>query len=221
MTEEDVQSVCQMYQNGSTIKRIACAFKKSQSTISDVLKQNNIKIKNVSERNQKYTLNEHYFDDMNTQDKAYIFGFLMADGNVFHNSLSISLQERDADILDKINNCLGSNRPLRFIDYKSKYPNAKQIQNQRSLTIVNATLVGQLKKLGLLENKSLILTMPKWITNDLFLHLLRGIIDGDGTIEKSRHRISLIGTFDVVNSIHDKLSSIFQIDSYIYKDKRH
>lgn len=82
------------------------------------------------------------------------------------------------------------------------------------------TLVEQLKRLGLPENKSLILTMPKWVTNELFPHLLRGIIDGDGTIGKTRHRVSLVGTFDIVHSIQSKLFEILQIASYIYKDKR-
>ena len=73
--------------------------------------------------------------------------------------------------------------------------------------------------MGLIERKSLVLTMPSWVTDELFPHLLRGLIDGDGNISKSRQRISLTGTHALLSAIQDRLLRILNINSGLHKYK--
>ena len=51
---------------------------------------------------RRYNLDEEYFDNINSQNKAYILGFLYADGsnNPKKHTVSISLQEEDRYILE-------------------------------------------------------------------------------------------------------------------------
>jgi hypothetical protein len=58
-------------------------------------------------------VNEHFFDLVDAEEKAYWLGFLAADGNVHKNGMGISLtlQERDKDHLNKF---------LKAIDSKAK-----------------------------------------------------------------------------------------------------
>jgi hypothetical protein len=65
------------------------------------------------------TYNEHFFDVIDTPEKAYFLGLMYSDGCVWHTErtgktgnilyeycTSISLQETDKDILDKFKNAL-------------------------------------------------------------------------------------------------------------------
>ena len=56
-----------------------------------------------------YEFNEHYFDDIDSNEKAYFLGFIAADGGVERQKgpLSFSLQKRDKEILIKFCECIG------------------------------------------------------------------------------------------------------------------
>ena len=49
-------------------------------------------------------MDEKYFDNIDTQNKAYTLGFLFADGynSISKSTVSMALQESDGYILDKI-----------------------------------------------------------------------------------------------------------------------
>lgn len=72
---------------------------------------------------RKYQLDEHYFDSIDTPNKAYILGFLHSDGSNFpdKSTISLSLQEEDIDILERIRKELKSEKPLEFLDYSNKH----------------------------------------------------------------------------------------------------
>ena len=122
---------------------------KAEKTISRILKDNNIMIRPAYKTT--YDLYENFFDEINTQEKAYIVGFILADGCVYKNTLSISLKYDDIDILEKINNACGSNRPIRKIDGDILVQNGKEYicSDQYKLVITNKYFVNQLKEKGI------------------------------------------------------------------------
>ena len=79
-TEEQEQQIIDMYLNQeiSSVK-IGKHFGCSHKPILKVLERHNIPRTRVGIR--KYKLNEEYFDNIDTPNKAYILGFLYADGN--------------------------------------------------------------------------------------------------------------------------------------------
>lgn len=109
-----------MYKKGLSITQIGEKLKIYHKLVSKVLKENNIERKNNNKRT--YKLNEHYFDKIDTPNKAYILGFFYADGcNIMSKStVTMSLEETDKEILEKIRLEIGSERQLEFIEQSKK-----------------------------------------------------------------------------------------------------
>lgn len=204
------------YQSGMTMTEIAEKYHTSHETTSLILKENNINIRPAYKT--IYTLNEHYFDIIDTPEKAYILGMLAADGCVCKYNITISLQENDKDILEKINICVGSNRPLSYIDKQSK---GLRDKNAYVLNITNKHMANTLKDIGIIENKSLKLEFPEVITDELLPHFFRGLWDGDGFIEKKRFRTGCTGTKMLLFEVMNKIKRILGIEFHAHEEHNH
>ena len=99
-TNEEEMKIVDMYVNQklSTVK-IGQYYNCYHKVIAKVLEKHNIQ--RVGNGKRKYNLDEHYFDKIDTPNKAYILGLLFADGNnsLVKSTIRISLQESDKDIL--------------------------------------------------------------------------------------------------------------------------
>lgn len=212
MTPDREKAIVECYKKELNINKVCKLMSVSSSTVATLLKKNNISTLTRSQARQIYTLNENYFDSIDTANKAYIFGLLYADGCVDNegskNGIHLSLQESDVTILNKILVELETNRPLRFIDYKKKNLN---FSNQYSIDIVNKHMHSQLISLGMIPNKSLTFKMPTSIKENFISDFIRGYFDGDGSIAKNEARISLVGTkmfFDELKPIIEDILGI-------------
>lgn len=118
-----------------------------------------------------YKLDENYFDEIDTPNKAYWLGFLATDGNVYDSRVQINL--KDQEHLEKFARCLKSNAPVKnylsngYSMYKIAFRNKKMVES--------------LSKAGISPNKTW--TVTPWVgPADLMRHYWRGVIDGDGWI---------------------------------------
>lgn len=205
--DETIPLIIADYENGLTIHEIAKRYHTSQTTVSSILKDNHITIRPTYKT--IYTINENFFDEINTEEKAYILGFLLSDGCISNHNINITLQENDREILEKINCCIDSNRPLHLID------NIKRGISKRNcfaLNITNKHMVESLKGIGVTQNKSLNVTFPNVISDELLPHFLRGLWDGDGFIEKKRYRTGCTGTKMLLFEIKKKMKDILNIN---------
>lgn len=120
-------------------------------------------------------INHHFFEQINTEEKAYCLGFFYADGNISRNftSLSLKLHKQDIEILQKIKNLLSFSAPIKIIKEKYCY-----------FRINRKKICQQLAQLGCIPNKSLLLKFPaaKQVPEHFISHFLRGYSDGDGSI---------------------------------------
>lgn len=128
----------------------------------------------------KYTVNENYFKEIDSPEKAYILGFLYADGCTSNNTISIVQVEENKDIIYKIRDILG-NIPIN----QSKQTNGKI---KYSIYIYRKNMVNDLINLGCIPNKSLTLTFPDFINDELLPHFIRGYFDGDGCIWNGKRK---------------------------------
>lgn len=167
-------------------------------------------------------LNENYFEKIDSEDKAYFLGLLMADGCVYKNRILISLQEKDKYILEKFKTYIQYEGNL----YK-RNPRVKNHSIQYSLEFTSHKIAENLKSIGCVEKKSLILEFPI-IDESLIPHFIRGIFDGDGHIMKEYRgkyingRAGFVGSVPFMKSLRDKLkNSGFDIkkDYYCNNDK--
>lgn len=172
------------------------------------------------EKLRKYPINENFFELIDTKDKAYILGILLADGHRCKNvkQIRLKLQEQDKEILDKIKLVLDYDKPLNF--EKRSNPNH---QNTYSLIICNSNICDDLEKYGIVKNKTFDITIPN-INDEYFIDLFRGYFDGDGWItfgvKNKSCAIGIIGEYNFINFIKEKIKELYNIESYFAIDKR-
>lgn len=135
----------------------------------------------------KYEIDHDFFEVIDSEVKAYLLGFYVADGNVNEKrkTFRISISECDKEIIDVFRQHISpSSRIYRCAPYEVKGRNNKTyIGNSKLSYDVNSTkLVNSLVKLGYGYNKTYLhLKLPK-LPDDLMLAFIRGYLDGDGWI---------------------------------------
>jgi hypothetical protein len=134
----------------------------------------------------KWGTNRDYFAQIDTPEKAYILGLLIAEGHVREGGykVEVSLAESDAYLLREIADEMGCDAPLGWMTNKDG-------SRMRRLYLCGKKLVSDLNNLGLFHDKSYTAVYPT-IAPELEGHLVRGLWDGDGGIYKGQ--FELIGT---------------------------
>lgn len=191
LSEEEKQRICKLYLNGMSTVKIGKIYGTWNHSIVNVLKENNIdRDRRLSTR--IYTLDERYFETIDTPVKAYIYGLLLSDGsnNPTKGTVSISLQEEDVEILERIRKEIKSTKPLEYLDYSNKHDFGYNYKNQYRLLLFSNKMCEDLKQHGLVQNKSLVLEFPKF-NNDIMPSMIRGMWDGDGTLGLYNNRINV------------------------------
>lgn len=162
-------------------------------------------------KTRKHHFNEHYFDEIDSQEKAYWLGFLYADGCVREEvkgkkycRMTLALQPKDIEHLNKFNTAIESDYPIMTTITQL---NGKEY-TRKFLSVYSEIFINALVKHGCVQNKSLILKPP--IINDSYaIDFIRGYFDGDGSICRKRNSInctlSFLGTDDLLMWIAEKL----------------
>lgn len=200
-----------LYIRGNKMVDISKTLLVSDSCIRKYLRDHKIPPHTISYSNRKYNRDVHYFDIIDSPNKAYILGLLFADGNNLpdHNAITISLQEQDYEVLANIRKELCYEGPLRFNALNDKNSN---YQNQWTLVINDEHMSVQLEKLGVIKNKSLVLMFPTCVPNKLLRHFVRGYFDGDGCvwfdINRNKCQTQTCGTLDVCTHIKELMEII-------------
>lgn len=125
-----------------------------------------------------YSCDENYFEEIESEEKAYILGFISADGNISKTALRIRLQILDIDILQKIKICMNSNHNI--IEYFSKIKD--KVYKSCGIQICSVKIKNDLLKYGITNNKSETINIPN-IREDLIIYWIKGYFDGNGTID--------------------------------------
>lgn len=226
-TKQQEKQIIDMYtkQNLSTVK-IGKYFNVCHKVIARILEEHNIPRTGVGQR--KYKLNEKYFDKIDTPTKAYILGFFYADGCNYKpkSTISMSLQEEDVYILERIRREIGSERELDFLDYSNKHDFGYIYKNQYRLLLFSSYMCNSLENKGMLQNKSLILQFPNEdiLPKELIRHFIRGYFDGDGSVtfsENGNCRITITSTECFCKEIKKYIYEEIKINSYIYDASNH
>lgn len=181
LTEKDSGLVVEMYNNGAYLKDIAKHFHCRVTKITDILHNASIRTNNEGKYINRLA-NTTYFDVIDGEAKAYLLGFITADGSVsvragrkFSKILRLELQESDEMILDLLSSELN-------IKSKKYYRN-KNGKVTVSIGISSTEIVDSLERYGVVANKtyaleSLFIDLPE----DLLKAYLRGLFDGDGSL---------------------------------------
>ena len=188
-------NICNLYQNNNySMQKIADIYSCSIKPINDILKNNKI----IKRSYTRSLFNENYFEKIDSFDKAYFLGLLMADGCNYKEGFTLSLQERDYEIIELFK------KYIKFtgkINYR-KHTNPKY-QNICRIKIHSKVISEQLSKLNVIPNKSLSCKFPN-IPEEFHSHFIRGVFDGDGSIS----------TYIQKNGIYNYKACSFSITGY-------
>lgn len=191
--------------NNLSFAEICRKYKISNNKLKNIL----ITTGNRTTRNFKYHYNRNAFEKIETEEDAYILGFILADGYICESRtcLRIKLHNRDEDILEKINKYLESDNPIKHqIHSKTK--------NIISLIEFNSSqIIKNLKDKGLCQAKSTKEVPYYDISKNLMKHYIRGIFDGDGFIKKNAKQIGVCGSKEVLDFIMNYFKEIDLVDT--------
>ena len=158
--------------------------------------------------NKKYDVNELFFENIDTKEKAYFLGLIMSDGSVSDRSIIISLQERDRSILEKFKKTIEYTGPLAL-------QVSKNIDHQSSsiLRIYSRELVKSLSIIGCGKGKTYTLRFPD-LKEEFYSHFIRGFFDGDGCITKTKsgYYFSITGNKNFLLDLNNILSKCININ---------
>lgn len=188
-----------------------------------------------------HSFNEHYFDIIDNEHKAYWLGFIWSDGYLGYRirddgreeyNLKLSLMKNDNQHLEKFNHDLQGNYKIHYyIHSKSSFKSSDPYEAR--LFITNKYLGTVLRnKYGIVPFREdctkLINNIPKYLAP----HFIRGIVDADGTFSHyivqdkeymlNKYTIHICGSASILRYIESNLIDAGLIDDIKRKlQKRH
>lgn len=151
--------------------------------------------------NRPYTVNHHYFQSIDTHEKAYFLGWLFADGCVYAKSNQITLTSNDIDVLENLKSELKCTQSIKA--------NTVNIASYH-LTFASEIMKQDLIRLGCVPSKSLIVQYPTDLFDRQFMwSFVCGYFEGDGMIcvtEKTK-QIKIISSTRFITGLKQFLES--------------
>lgn len=178
-------------------------------------------------KKSKYHYDANFFENIDSEEKAYWLGFIYADGYVNvqdgkHFELGIELQYSDNNHLKKFNKSLKGN-----VEVKDRYRNSNFKHNKDkifhlcNIRLFNKKIVMDLSQYGIVNSKTYIKQhISALIPKHLLQHFIRGFFDGDGAVFLDTTRKCVV--FNITNAnnliledIRQFLYNYYDIKSYI------
>lgn len=169
---------------------------------------------------------ENFFENIDSESKAYILGFIASDGCVQPelNRVKIDLKDVDEDILKKIQTEIGHKNNLSHYSQEIDIGNKHYTAHTSRLIISSKKMVEDLEKYGIVKNKSNILDVAlEMIPDDYFFDYLRGVIDGDGCIsftEGGTCNLTITTSTVMANHLNKEIERLFG-ETRFYLTHRH
>lgn len=178
LSDEQVALVRAMYMAGYTAAEILPLLDGkiiTENSVIKIVRDGGITPRKTGYRN--IILHEDFFDTIDAEEKAYVIGFLMADGYVIEqkrgrtNTWGITLQTQDKYMLEKFRDLVGCDNELGHS------------RNEYVFIAASQHMVDALSKYNIIPRKCKVVSFPyNTIPKCFYRHVVRGIFDGDGCI---------------------------------------
>lgn len=201
----NLELIFELEKQGKNIKEISKIIDISEKSLQYRLKKLNIKLKTLSSKSFK---NHEYFDIIDNEKKAYLLGFIVADGCIqlettkqggVTKSLVLNNSIDDYEIIELFHNEIFNNKNVKFT--KESIYRKKQCRFKITSYHMINTLIDTYK---IIPKKTLDLNFQfpfEKIPQNLQNHFVRGFFDGDGCISKYTKtitkRFSLVFTSEI------------------------
>ena len=173
MTEKEA---IDLYQSGLSMKKVSTlsSGKYTEWQIYKMLDSNDIP-KRV--KGSRGLLNDNFFESIDTPEKAYLLGFIQADGSIDVGKNQLSITQKNGWFIKKI-----------IEDFIKPNIHTSKDRECDRFNIYSNKLISDLIKNGIIVNKTYAMDKSDaeklWssIPSDLKYDFLRGMLDGDGNI---------------------------------------
>lgn len=196
---------------GLTSKEMMKRLGISHSTLFRVLKKFNLSIPNI---HNSVKFNNHVFDTIDNESKAYWLGFLFGDGYVGYNVNAVELSIKGSDIEHLF-------KFATFLEYDHSIVRTgiAKCQNKEysrcRILLREEHFHNRLVEVGCTYRKSLTLKFPQSIMNqELERHFMRGYFDADGCITLTSSfspRLLINGTKEFLEDFNIRLNGCGKI----------
>lgn len=230
LINKDVENIILRYKNGECARKIYLDYKDKvgcEETIINVLKREGVEIR---PRGLSTFLNKDYFRIIDTEDKAYYLGLLLADGNVYehknkkHYTISISLKLQDKYILDSLCEFINSASKVHVYERKNKKYKTIDKSYMAQYSVQSSAMAYDLIKLGVVPKKSLIAELTDLVPEHLYHHYLRGYFDGNGSVyitkKDNKIHFAFYGNHKILHQIKQKLKECISINDNKITDQK-
>ena len=217
MTPDSIKIIKEKYLEGETIEEITDKYFKDKycsGEINMVLRKLGITRPNGTQAK----INHDYFENIDSEHKAYWLGFIYADGSItkkvyekgsYTYRLRMELMFEDKYILEQMALDLESDlKPKEYYNDASHFEGYNKPKHTAYIMFSSKKMGEDLVKLGVVPNKTLILKSLPSIPDNLMKHFIRGYFDGDGSVYLTKDntiKTAFYGTHDFINSIQDFL----------------
>lgn len=177
---------------------LAKKYNCNEHTIYGILKKANIAV----QTGKRSSCIENYFEEINTPNKAYLLGFITADGAIigkYNSNCAIEVHEKDIGLIEFAKQEINPEATITECknDKKSNY----------RINFSSKQLCNDLSKYGIVPNKSKIIEkLPiELIPENLINYYFRGLIDGDGCIHKNGAISIYSGSYKFIENVQTYL----------------
>lgn len=188
------------YNKGLSLSQIARNTGYGVTTLCTHMSRHGLKTqkRQYNQHGRKYIYDDNFFETIDTEEKAYWLGFIMADGYTMHSKkqkrLRIALGKKDESHLVEFIKSINSNQTINY-------------DNRNPYVDINSTkMCDDLSKYGVVPNKSNKEIVPG-ISEHLMHHFIRGLFDGDGSWLSNSYENCETMIFTLLSS-RDALSDI-------------
>lgn len=189
-----------LLKEGKTTREMGEILGYGSTTISKKIRDNKLDYLYAKPKRLPY-----HIDKIDSKEKAYMLGFIIADAGIKNNIVQISVALKDKELAIYFAELLGTNYKvdMTFIKKNRRFP---RVGLSRKIIGLSTLLNGE---------KKVDRTVPR-IRKDLEVYLLRGIFDANGCItwghrkDRNRiwHKVSFTSSLKILTSVQNILYKI-------------
>jgi hypothetical protein len=168
LSEDQKQEIIQAYKDGACARVLQERFGFGATTMLRFLRANNTQTR---KKTPTYQCNHGFFDQIDSEPKAYWLGFLAADAGISDrkNMITLTLCSRDAPHILRFKQAISATNPLRQV------PQVNAVR----IDITSPQIVAALALHTVTARKSFTVAWPN-LPDEMLRHYARGFVDGNG-----------------------------------------
>ena len=155
-----------------------------------------------------YNKDFDYFKNIDTSNKAYVLGFILADGSITDTgNLRVEVNEKDIEVLNFIKSEISPRQSLKRIERERSKDNYKWTSITYLFQCKYKGFVNDLEQWNIIPGKTYKKQTVPNINSEYLPDFIRGYFDGDGSVwlQNNNVRVNFTGEYNLLEEISNLL----------------